>query len=191
VIEKRHCYRYALGFTCALLASTAAYKFTAAEAANYPKVGIEGRARIVSSLKDDFWTNAEFPPQGAPAITPASVAGTYHYKTYRPGKGGYDNTLEIAVKSGKLHVSISGSYSYRANGAETMHDASGEGDATLRGNVATASVTPDGGAGPCRVVIVFEGDKAQVKANKACEFNIVLDGTYIKAKHSARSTFRN
>ena len=43
-------------------------------------------------------------------------------------------------------------------------------------------MTPDGGEGSCRVVISFEGDKARVKAEQACDFNIVLDGTYIKEK---------
>ena len=60
---------------------------------------------------------------GAQAVTPASVAGTYHYKTYRPGKGGYDNTLKVKDRGGgKLHISLSGAYMYRANGAETMHE---------------------------------------------------------------------
>ena len=110
---------------------------------------------------------------------PASVAGTYRYKTYRPGKEGYDNTLEVEERGGgRLHVTLSGTYLYRANGEETMHEGGGEGDATLRGNVATASVTPDGGGSPCRVLIIFEGGEAGVKADSSCGFNVDLDGTY-------------
>lgn len=133
--------------------------------------------------------------QGLPAgraQAAASVAGAYHYKTYRPGKEGYDNTLEVEDKGGgRLHVSLSGTYMYRANGAETMHEASGEGDASLRGNIATASVTPDGAEGPCRVVITFEGDRAGVKADDACDFNVVLDGLYVKEKAPGRPAAGN
>jgi len=120
-------------------------------------------------------------PQLAPAR--ASYAGTYHYKTYRPGREGYDNTLEVEDKGGgRLHVKLSGTYIYKANGEETMHEGGGEGDATLRGNIATASVTPDGGDSPCRVLIVFDGGEAGVKADGSCGFNVVLDGTYRSAK---------
>lgn len=109
----------------------------------------------------------------------ASYAGTYHYKTYRPGKEGYDNTLEVEEKGrGRLHVKLSGTYIYKANGEETMHEGGGEGDATLRGNIATASVTPDGGDSPCRVVIIFGDGEAGVKADSACGFNVRLDGAY-------------
>ncbi|MBV9924166.1 MAG: hypothetical protein JOZ96_03930 [Acidobacteria bacterium] len=120
------------------------------------------------------------------SAAPASYAGTYHYKTYRPGKEGYDNTLEVEDRGGgRLHVTLSGSYIYKANGEETMHEGGGEGDATLRGNVATASVKPDGGDAPCRVIIIFEGGEAGVKADTSCGFNVELDGTYRSAKASA------
>ena len=67
---------------------------------------------------------AEPPPTGTPeqarmtlraqAVTATTVAGTYRYKTYRPGKEGYDNTLEIEDKGdGKLHISLYGAYKYR------------------------------------------------------------------------------
>src|SRR5215211_7902269 len=116
-------------------------------------------------------------PQLAAAAT--SFAGTYHYKTYRPGKEGYDNTLEVEDRGGgRLHVTLSGTYIYKANGEETMHEGGGQGDATLRGNVATASVTPDGGDAPCRVLIIFEGGEAGVKADGSCGFNVDLNGTY-------------
>jgi hypothetical protein len=109
----------------------------------------------------------------------ASYAGTYHYKTYRPGKEGYDNTLEVEDKGGgRLHVTLSGTYIYKANGKETMHEGGGEGEATLRGNVATARVTPDGGDSPCRVLIIFDEGEAGVKADGSCGFNVELDGTY-------------
>lgn len=113
------------------------------------------------------------------AAAPASFAGTYHYKTYRPGTEGYDNTLVVKDRGrGRLHVTLSGTYVYKANGEETMHEGGAEGDATLRGNVATASVTPDGGDAPCRVLIIFDAGEAGVKADSACGFNVQLDGTY-------------
>jgi hypothetical protein len=120
------------------------------------------------------------------AAARASVAGTYHYKTYKPGKEGYDNTLEVVERDGgRLHVTLSGSYIYKANGEEAMHEGGGEGDATLRGNVAVASVTPDGGDAPCRVLIIFDGGEAGVKADTSCNFNIEFDGTYRSAKAAA------
>jgi hypothetical protein len=116
----------------------------------------------------------------APQLAAASsYAGTYHYKTYRPGKEGYDNTLEVEDGGrGRLHVKLSGTYIYKADGEETMREGGGEGDATLRGNIATASVTPDGGDSPCRVIIIFDSGEAGVKADSTCGFNVQLDGTY-------------
>jgi len=120
------------------------------------------------------------------AAAPASFAGTYHYKTYRPGKEGYDNTLEVEDSGrGRLHIKLSGTYIYKANGEETMHEGGGEGEATLRGNIATASVTPDGGDAPCRVLIIFEAGEAGVKADSLCSFNVDLEGTYRSAKAGA------
>src|ERR1044071_4644385 len=122
-------------------------------------------------------SSASAAPQLAPAR--ASYAGTYNYKTYRPGREGYDNTLEVEEKGGgRLHVKLSGTYIYKANGEETMHEGGGEGDATLRANIATASVTPDGGDSPCRVLIIFGDGEAGVKADSGCGFNVELDGTY-------------
>ena len=119
------------------------------------------------------------PAPGAPA---QSVAGTYRYQTYRAGREGYDNELVVKdAGGGRLHISLSGSYIYRANGAETMKEGGGEGTAALKGTVATASLTPDGGGEPCRVDITFGGGRAVVKAADDCGFNIVLDGAYLKA----------
>jgi hypothetical protein len=66
-----------------------------------------------------------------------------------------------------------------------MHEGGGAGEATLRGNIATASVTPDGGSEPCRVLIIFEGGEAGVKADSSCGFNVELDGAYRSAKAGA------
>ncbi len=145
--------------------------FIRATAQNPPATAAQAAARITP---------------GAPPVTGASVAGTYHYKTYRPGKEGYDNTLKVEDKGGgKLHISLEGAYMYRANGAETMHEGDGEGDATLRANVATASMS-SGGESPCRVVIIFEGDKARVKTGDPCNLNVDFNGTYIKEKARRR-----
>jgi hypothetical protein len=117
----------------------------------------------------------------------ASVAGTYRYKTYRPGGEGYDNTLEVEDKGGgRLRVTLSGAYIYKADGAETMHEGGGEGEATLRGNIATASLTPDGDDRPCRVLIIFEGREAGVKPGGDCNFNIEFGGTYVDEKRGAQ-----
>lgn len=124
-------------------------------------------------------------PQLAPAA-PASFAGTYRHKTYEPGKEGYDNSLEVEDGGGgRLRVTLSGAYIYKANGEETMHEGGGAGDAILRGNVATASVTPDGGGEPCRVLIIFEDGEAGVKADGSCGFNIDFNGAYRGEKAGA------
>lgn len=131
-------------------------------------------------------SHASADPAPQLSAAPASYAGIYHYKTYRPGKEGYDNTLEVSDGGGgRLHVTLSGTYIYKAGGEETMHEGGGSGDATLRGNIATASVTPDGGEEPCRVFIIFDGGEAAVKADASCGFNVELDGTYRNAKASA------
>ena len=116
----------------------------------------------------------------APQLAAApSFAGTYHYKTSRAGEEGYDNTLDVEDRGrGRLRVKLSGTYIYKANGEETMREGGGEGDAILRGNIATASVTPDGGDTPCRVIIIFDGGEAGVMAQSPCGFNVALDGTY-------------
>ncbi len=120
------------------------------------------------------------------AANATNYAGKYRHKTYRPGKEGYDNTLEVRnAGGGRLHVTLSGTYIYKADGEETMHEGGGEGDAVLRGNVATARVTPDGGGEPCRVLIIFEGPEAGVKAGSDCNFNVDLDGTYRSGKAGA------
>ncbi len=120
-------------------------------------------------------------PTRQPVVTAASVAGTYRYKSYRPGEGGYDNTLKVEAKrGGKLGISLAGCYTHRVSGEETMDaDLSEVGEATLHGNRSTARVFTGQGS-ECRVMITFDGDNAEVKAEQACKFNVVLDGTYIK-----------
>lgn len=124
----------------------------------------------------------------APQLSaPASFAGAYQYKTSGPDGDRYDNTLEVEDRGGgRLHVTLSGTYVYKADGgAETMHEGGGKGEALLRGNVATAKVTPDGADAPCRVLIIFEGGEAGVKADSSCGFNVRLDGSYRGAKAGA------
>jgi hypothetical protein len=123
----------------------------------------------------------------APEITSQSVAGIYHYKTYKPNKGGSDNTLEITDKgNGKLQVSLSGTNMYlTGDGDETFHEGVGEGSAVLNGNTAIAQITPDGDDRPCRVTLTFTAPNlAKVAPAKNCSFNVALEGLYTKEKSS-------
>ena len=143
-------------------------------------LNVKARALLLACALVPFAATHDSAAAVQTAAARVSYAGTYHYKTYRPGREGYDNTLEVVDEGGgRLHVTLSGSYIYKADGQETMHEGGGEGDATLRGNVATARVTPDGGDAPCRVLILFEEGQAGVKADASCNFNVELDGTYL------------
>lgn len=123
--------------------------------------------------------------ENTPQLNPASLVGTYKFKTYKDGKEGYDNTLEIEQsKGGKLRVYLTGVYIYQANGAETMKEGSGEGFGTLRGSTLTANVSEESveeeEAAACRVTITFRGAQATVKQAANCSFNVMLDGVYTK-----------
>jgi hypothetical protein len=116
-----------------------------------------------------------------PEISAVSVAGSYEYNTVKKGTG-YVNSLTVEDKgAGMLHVSLSGSYVYQANGAETFHEASGEGDAKLMGSSAVANITDEDDK-ICRVTINFMANQAAVKVPAACHFNVALDGVYKKEK---------
>src|SRR5688572_4777255 len=59
-----------------------------------------------------------------PSVLPQTInpAGSYVYKTYREGKGGFVNSLEISkAAGGKFHVSFEGTYLYMAGQDETFH----------------------------------------------------------------------
>lgn len=169
-------------FACAFFFGATAYGSAGKRALSTGSVSGGRHEGTEPAVEHDSQATAGSPPQQAPAATTSSVARTYHYKTYRPGKGGYDNTLKVEDQGGgKLHISLEGAYMYRANGAETFHEGDGEGEATMLGNRATGSVLS--GDSPCRVVISFEGDKARVKMGNDCDNNFyILDGTYIKEK---------
>ncbi len=110
----------------------------------------------------------------------ASVAGTYEYNTYEGRKEGYVNTLRIEQTNNKLKVSISGSYIYQANGAETVKDAEVGGEGELKGRTANLELTGEDGTG-CRAKINFAEGQATLKVADACAFNVMLDGVYKKA----------
>lgn len=137
-------------------------------------------AQIEANFNEDkttFETNSA--ESGESQITAASVAGTYDYDTYDNGEG-YDNSLEIKPAGGnKLYVYLSGSYIYRIGETQSMHEAEGKGDATLRGNVADALLVDEAGK-PCRATITFGKSEATVKIPDTCQFNIALDGVYKK-----------
>ena len=68
--------------------------------------------------------------------------GNYVYKTYRKGKGGFENHLEIIKAArGKFHVSFEGMYFYMAGKDETFHEGSGEGEGQLNGNALTEAAS--------------------------------------------------
>ncbi|HSK70816.1 MAG TPA: hypothetical protein VK892_03905 [Pyrinomonadaceae bacterium] len=115
-------------------------------------------------------------------ITAKTVVGTYKFETYKNGKEGNINSLEVENKGGKLHVYFSATFLYQANGAETFHEASGGGSAVLRGNKATAEIIEEGGGEekPCRVNITFAANQATVKTADDCYFNVSIDGVYKK-----------
>ena len=107
-----------------------------------------------------------------------SVAGKYAYKTHREGKGGFENYLEVENKgNGKLYISFSGTYFYRAGRDETFHEGNGEGDGRLKGNVATAILTEEGGDGKCKVTLTFGNNQVTVKSVN-CDLNVSPDGVY-------------
>lgn len=108
-----------------------------------------------------------------------SVAGKYVFKTYRKGKGGFDNSVEITdIGTGKIHVNFSGTYFYMAGREETFHEGSGEGDGHLKGNIASASL--DGDDGPCKLTLTFAVSQVAVKSLTGCSLNVVPDGIYKK-----------
>lgn len=165
--------------------------FLSGSACNLSKVAADGNSANNSAEPASNNSSAEnlsasntAEQKPAEVFTSQTVAGIYHYKTYKPNKGGYDNTLEITDKgSGKLQVALSGSYMRTVDGEETMHEASGEGDAQLTGNTAVAKITPDGDDQSCRVTLDFTAtNQVKVTTAKNCNFNVALDGLYIKEK---------
>ncbi|MCM3870758.1 MAG: hypothetical protein ND895_08700 [Pyrinomonadaceae bacterium] len=113
--------------------------------------------------------------------------GKYVYKTYREGKGGFVNSLEIGKASGgKFHVSFEGTYLYMAGKDETFHEGSGEGDGHLNGNVLSANLD-DGAGGICRLTITLAAGTASVKASPKCGLNVDPQGVYKKETTAERS----
>ncbi len=116
-----------------------------------------------------------------------SVAGKYVFKTYRKGKGGFDNSVEITdIGKGKIHVNFNGTYFYMAGRQETFHEGSGEGDGQLKGNIASASL--DGDDGPCKLSLTFTASQVVVKSSANCSLNVVPDGIYKKEISVAAKT---
>lgn len=108
-----------------------------------------------------------------------SVIGTYDYDTEKDGEG-YDNSLEITKSDdGNLFINISGTYIYKVGETQSMHEAEGRGDASLRGNRADATLVDEEGK-PCRATIVFQNNTAEVKIPETCQFNVAFDGVYKK-----------
>lgn len=114
-----------------------------------------------------------------------NISGKFAYKTYREGKGGFVNSLEISkAEGGRFHVSFEGTYLYLAGTAETFHEGSGEGVGQLKGNVLTANLN-DGVGGTCRLTITFSANTATVKPSSICQLNVNPAGVYRKERVAA------
>jgi hypothetical protein len=112
--------------------------------------------------------------------------GNYVYKTYRKGKGGFENHLAITKAArGKFHVTFEGVYFYMAGKDETFHEASGEGDGQLNGNILTATLD-DGAGGSCRLTLTFNETlvineyTVTAKTGRICQLNSSPEGLYRK-----------
>ena len=152
--------------------------------------GLLGSALASSARRNALHTgNVTLPSIEMQAPT---FAGKYIYKTYRKGKGGFENYLEITnAAKGKLHISFEGTYFYMAGKDETFHEGSGEGDGQVKGNVVTANLTD--GVGNCRLTLTFNETlmaneyTVTVKSTR-CELNVVPDGLYRKQANKKRSS---
>lgn len=117
-----------------------------------------------------------------------SISGKYTYKTYREGKGGFVNELEVTNPSrGKLHVSFQGTYFYMVGRDETFHDGSGEGDGQINGNIGTVTLD-DGAGGKCPLTLTFSNNRVTVKSGPTCQLNVDPNGVYTKARASQVKT---
>lgn len=115
------------------------------------------------------------------------VTGKYDYKTYREGKGGFVNALEITkAPDGKFHVSFGGTYLYMAGKDETFHEGSGEGVGQLQGNILSVTLN-DGAGGTCPLTITFSANTATVKPLSRCGLNVNPAGLYRKETKPKRS----
>ena len=109
-----------------------------------------------------------------------SVAGTYRYDTYTGKKEGYNSTLEITEKDGKLSVSVSGMYVYPVNDIDdTFKSTEGSGEGKLSGDTAKIELLDEHDA-ICHATIKFAANQATLKVSEACYFNVVLNGVYKK-----------
>jgi len=173
----RNLYIYGLIFLSLLGNAGCNLANTKAEQTNAASANV---AQIEAKYNNDTAAKTDSTDHAESQITPASVAGTYEYDTYKNGEG-YDNELEIKdAGDGKLYVFLSGSYIYRIGETQSMHEAEGKGDARLRGNTANATLVDEAGK-PCRATIAFNKNEATVKIPDTCQFNIALDGVYKKA----------
>jgi hypothetical protein len=126
----------------------------------------------------------------------ADFTGKYIYKTYRKGKGGFENHLTITKAArDKVHISFEGTYFYMAGRDETFHEGSGEGDGQVNGNIVTATLSEEGGSGTCRITLTFNETlvtneyTVTVKIKSAqCQLNVSPEGLYCKEAGSKRRT---
>jgi hypothetical protein len=132
---------------------------------------------------------------GVPSQT-INPVGSYVYKTYRKGKGGFENHLTITKAArDKVHISFEGTYFYMAGRDETFHEGSGEGEGQVNGNVLTATLSEEGGSGTCRITLTFNETlvtneyTVTVKIKSAeCQLNVSPEGLYRKETGSKRKT---
>ena len=120
--------------------------------------------------------------------------GNYVYKTYRKGKGGFENHLTITrAAKGKFHVSFEGVYFYMAGKDETFHEGSGEGDGQLNGNILTVTLD-DGAGGSCRLSLTFSENQLTneytltAKSGRTCQLNSSPEGIYRREVTKKKAT---
>jgi hypothetical protein len=132
---------------------------------------------------------------GVPSQT-INPVGSYVYKTYRKGKGGFENHLIITKAArDKVHISFEGAYFYMAGRDETFHEGSGEGEGQVGGNIVTATLSEEGGSGTCRITLTFNETlvtneyTVTVKIKSAqCQLNVSPEGLYRKETSGKRKT---
>jgi hypothetical protein len=126
----------------------------------------------------------------APASGP-HVAGNYELKTSKNGGAGWGNELAVEdIEDGTVKVYFSATSVYRANGAETFHEASGGGVLKLAGTTASGEIVEDGAENKCPLTIVFAAGLATLETASGCSFGVPIDGVYRKARSGPESAER-
>lgn len=111
--------------------------------------------------------------------------GTFKLNNHRAGSEGYENSLIVEkAENGKMRVSFEGTFFYRANGAESFHEASAYGTLQVSGNVAKGKLTEEGSDNKCSIELNFTGEERVSLKSASCDLNVTPDGVYQKGAAS-------